>query len=185
MIFTRAKLINNLALVFIVLLSLFIFQSCEDLEKPKLTYQSTNIKNISFEKIDFDVVFDLENINPVAINAITTDYEIYLNNRRFVGGKKALEEVPGRGKTQVVLPVTLFYADLFNGVANLVTAVGQGQKTIPYQVKGTLAAKIVGLIDFTVPIDQTAEIPLPEIPKEKLNQQLQQGLDQLKNQIKF
>jgi hypothetical protein len=43
----------------------------------------------------------------------------------------------------------------------------------------------VGLIDFTVPVDQTAEIPLPEIPKEKLDQQLQQQLNQLKNQIKF
>jgi len=169
----------------LLLLGVLVLSGCEELEKPKLTYQSTNIKNISFEKVDFDVVFDLENINPVAITAITTDYEIQLNNRRFVSGKKALNDVPGRGKTQLVLPVTLLYADLFNGVANLVTAVGQGQKTIPYQVKGTLAAKVVGLIDFTVPIDQTAEVPLPEIPKEKLEQQLQQQLNQLKNQIKF
>lgn len=178
---------NNIKkyLSFSILFLALILSGCEDLQNPKLTYQSTNIRNISFEKIDFDVVYDLENINPVAINKITTDYEIFLNNRRFVGGKKALDEVPGRGKAQVVLPVTLFYADLFDGVANLVNAVGRGEKSIPYQVKGTLAAKIVGLIDFSVPIDQTAEIPLPEIPKEKLNEQLQQGLDQLKNQLKF
>jgi len=168
-----------------LLLLVLVLSGCEELEKPKLTYQSTNIKNITFEKVDFDVVFDLENINPVAITAITTDYEIYLNNRRFVSGKKALNDVPGRGKTQLVLPVTLLYADLFNGVSGLVSAMAQGQKSIPYQAKGNLAAKVVGLIDFTVPIDQTAEIPLPEIPKEKLDQQLQQQLNQLKNQIKF
>lgn len=168
-----------------LLLFVMVLSGCEELEKPKLTYQSTNIKNITFEKVDFDVVFDLENINPVAITAITTDYEIYLNNRRFVSGKKALNDVPGRGKTQLVLPVTLLYADLFNGVSGLVSAVAQGQKSISYQAKGNLAAKVVGLIDFTVPIDQTAEIPLPEIPKEKLDQQLQQQLNQLKNQIKF
>ncbi len=179
------KKIKNLLTILLVCLPVIFITGCEDSQKPVMTYQSTNVRSVSFQKIDFDVIYELENLRPVGIDKITADYEIYLNNHRFVSGQKTTAHLPGQGKTQVVLPVTLFYADLFDGATNLVSAITRGEKSIPYQVKGNLTGKFVGLVDFSVPIDQTAEIPLPEIPKEKLNEQLQQQLNQLKNQIKF
>jgi hypothetical protein len=69
---------------------------------------------------------------------------------------------------------------MFDGAAGLVSAITGGQKSVPYQFKGSLKSKVT-FIDLDMPFDNGGELPLPELPKEQIQNQIK---DQLKN-IKF
>jgi LEA14-like dessication related protein len=84
---------------------------------PSVSFDGLEIRALTFEQADVDFVFQVENPNPVRLSLASFDYALELEDVPFLEGDNpegfTLEP---NGGSQLVLPVTLGYEDIWNTI---------------------------------------------------------------------
>jgi LEA14-like dessication related protein len=171
---------NKFAALLILLTLLAGTWGCDSFRKPELKFIKAEVDNITFERVTFKMIYEIDNPNAIALNDVSASYQLFLRNKPLVSGEKKSGNLPAQSTSPFVVTLSVRYADMFDGAAGLVSAITGGQKSVPYQFKGSLKSKVT-FIDLDMPFDNGGELPLPELPKEQIQNQIK---DQLKN-IKF
>ncbi len=146
------------------------------LKKPEITYKKVDVKQVTFRDTKVEFVYSVDNPNPVGLQNISVDYELYLGvtSRPSSGtaptaaGKNVKFNVKAKSVSEFRLPMTINYEAFFKSAEKLTKIILGGQKTIPFvlETRFTLNLKI---LKFSIPVEVKGQLPLPEVKKNLLN----------------
>ncbi|MFC1502380.1 LEA type 2 family protein [bacterium] len=145
-------------LLWIALLVLFVGCAAlqELIQKPSLKYEKMTAKDVSLFQSTLLFHFTLTNPNPIGAKIRNIVYNIKFNDKEFAKGN--LDKgvyLAARGSSDLELPVTVTYLDLFGTVADFLTS-----DQVRYDLSGS-----VGIGPFDLPYHTEGEIPIPKLPK--------------------
>ena len=143
--------------------TLVLFTSCsllqEVIQKPTVSYDRLELKDLSFT--DATCVFHLKltNPNPIGFSSQRIQYKLDLNQSPFFEG--TFDQgitVPAQGAAPLAIPVSINFFDLFKSIQAF-----KGAQSIPYAFSGTIA-----LGPFDIPFQTSGDIPVPKLPQVSL-----------------
>lgn len=159
----------------IILITLLLISSCSFdklfmsvLEKPKITFDSVNIKNVTFEKTELDFIYIVDNPNKVGLDYVFMDYEVFLKDRSILKSTNMKYTIKANAETKVKVPIEINFVDFFHSIKNLTNAIIDGEKTIDYRMETKFRVNMK-LLKFNIPVVKEGELPLPKIDKNSLD----------------
>jgi hypothetical protein len=101
---------------------------------------------------------------------VTCSYELFVEGKKFMTGNDVPLELNPKGDTEITVPATIAYADLFPVLGSIVRLILSGQKTIPITIDAVFYGKpaLYGEtgkeepISFETRLTRTTDIPLPQ-----------------------
>lgn len=129
-------------------------------EKPKLSYKTVRMRDLSFESITLDFDFEVKNPYDVAISLASLDYQLDVDQKTLLQGQTNKElKVEAKGSSIVTLP----YKIEFVKVSEAVAALFSSRKEIPYDLAVTFGLKTpIGVVP--IPVKTSGNVPLPKLP---------------------
>jgi hypothetical protein len=139
---------------------------------PKVTFNRLELVDLSFEHIDVDFVFDVENPNPVGIPLSRFNYALGFEDVEVLAGDDPNGvELRAEGTSEMALPVGFE----FTGLYDLVEAV-RGQDYIGFGLQGGFGFDTdIGPVDIA--FDEEGSFPALRTPKFELGQLQIQSAD--------
>lgn len=107
---------------------------CAELDPylPTVTFDRFEVNDLSFEDIDTDFVFKVNNPNPIDIKLATFEYGLALGGVDLLSGDDPDGlELSASGDSELALPVALVFEDLYDTVQAT-----RGEDFIPYALTG-------------------------------------------------
>ncbi len=132
------------------------------LKTPEITYDRFEVKHIAVDKAEVEFIFIVNNPNPVGLDDISMDYELFLKGQSAAQGKDVKFSVKPNSKSEIRLPVEINYIKAFKSVEILTEAVVSGQKSVPFTLN-TVSKINVKPATFNIPVTARGDLPLPEI----------------------
>ena len=87
---------------------------------PKLHFDRLAVDKIDFTSISADFIFGVQNPNPVSVKLDQFGYSLGLEGVEFVKGRNTDGiALKSKGDTELSIPVTLAFADIFKLVQNV------------------------------------------------------------------
>lgn len=134
---------------------------CEEIDPylPKARFDRLDVKSVTFEAVEADFVFAVDNPNPVDIKLARFDYALAFEEVEFLTGDDpdGLELV-GDGATELALPVGF----TFEGLYELVQAT-RGEDVIDFALAGSFGFDTpAGIVDL--PYDADGDFPALRTP---------------------
>lgn len=141
--------------------ALILSGACEEIDPylPKARFDRLDVKSVTFEAVEADFVFAVDNPNPVDISLARFDYALAFQGVEFLTGDDpdGLELV-GEGATELALPVGF----TFEGLYDLVQA-GRGEDVIDFALAGSFGFDTpAGVVDL--PYDADGDFPALRTP---------------------
>jgi LEA14-like dessication related protein len=148
----------------IVLLSLM---ACDaDLRSflPTVRFDRLDVKAVSFEDIDVDFVFAVDNPNPVGFPVDRFGYALELAGVELLAGDTVDGlQLAAEGSSDVALPVHFAFASLYEAVQ-----ASRGEDTLPFALRGNFGWDTdLGPVD--VAMDEDGEFPALRKPAVRLS----------------
>lgn len=136
-----------------------------DKYKPTVSFKNFRLENISFDGADVDFVFEVNNPNPIDVAFSSFSYDLDLAGSRFFSGvqPKGLK-LEAEGKSKLVVPVSVGFAELLETATNI-----KGQDNVPYLFSGKLGFN-TPLGELLLPIEQAGDFPVLRAPKVKFGE---------------
>jgi LEA14-like dessication related protein len=152
-------------------LGLTVLAGCKSLEqlvrgafqKPKLTFRTARLQQASLADATVDLVYELENPNPIGLSLASVDYAFFVEGKQVVAGapQQGLQ-IASRGKSQLVFPANVRFADIVPVVQTFLT-----QKEARYRAQGSVGIQTpLGVLRF--PLEHEGTFPVPQIPQVQL-----------------
>ena len=145
-----------------VLLPLLVLATgCEELEPytPKVNFQSLDVEEITFDDVDVDFVFSVDNPNPIDIGLSSFSYNLGFEEVDLLSGSNedgfALEAV---GSSELRLPVSMLWTDAWDTVQAT-----RGLDTIGFGLDGHFGFD-TPLGEARIPYDEGGEFPALRTP---------------------
>jgi LEA14-like dessication related protein len=134
-------------------------------KKPTFTFKSASVENISLESVTLNLTFTLDNPNALGISLAQADYALFVENYQVVAGKPpAGLTIPARGKTDLVFPANVKFAD----IAPVVQVFLQ-KDFAQYRAEGRIGVKTpIGVLTF--PIAHQDQFEVPKLPAVQFGQ---------------
>ncbi len=166
------RTLASLRLTALALICACFVSGCETLEgilktgaKPTARIISTELKNLSLEKID--LVFNVEVANPYSVDLPLLDlaYAVGSGGTGLLQGNiKPSGAVPARGTSVIQLPARISFASLIRTLKGV-----RPGSVVPYKADLTLGvdAPVVGML--TLPMSKSGELPVPAAPEVELS----------------
>ena len=161
---------KKLLLSILLLLSLLMLNSCADLlqflktqqvQKPSAQVVNGKITGLSFTNVDLLFDVQINNPNNIKIDLAGLDYNFQINSYSLVNGNKSdALIINANASSNVQIPVSLTYQDIYNTVKSL-----QSEKQSKYQFDGGVSFNLPVLGDVRIPVSFNGDIPLLHIPK--------------------
>jgi LEA14-like dessication related protein len=157
------------------------------LEPPKIEFYEYRIKQVTDEQAEVDFIVRAENPNPIGINGVSADYELFIEESRFAAGKAVEAELPPGSETTLTVPVVVVYEELLNAIGPAIERLLSNQKSMPITVK----VRVYGnprlysdtqegfLPPFEKRITRTIDIPLPEDEINQTRDRLEKAIRRL------
>jgi hypothetical protein len=144
-------------------------------EKPTFTYRGAELVETSQSGVIVNFLFTAHNPNEAGLKNITCSYELFVEGKKFMTGNDLPLELNPNGDTDIMVPATIAYADLFPVLGSVVRLILSGQKTIPITIDAVFSGKPAIYskagkkepISFETRLTRTAEIPLPQDRRNK------------------
>ena len=128
---------------------------------PTASFQKLNLRGLSFEGAAADVYFDVSNPNVFSISVEGYAYSLTIGGRTVLSGEHHNGmSLPARGTGQLVIPISIRFADVVDAVQALAHS-----DVWPYSIEGTLTIDTGPLAGIVVPFSHTDEIPRPVPPE--------------------
>lgn len=141
---------NSLSFSVFLFALLLTFSGCSTIlkqivETPKIQNQKLDVKKISLESVELDLVVDLLNQNSFDVPLENLEFTILVDGKDLSSKKiDKLSTLAAKKTTQVKVPIELKWTRLWELGFNLLKA-----QEIPYEIQGTIKAK-----GFEIPFDE-------------------------------
>ena len=147
---------------------------------PELEYRYYNVKDVSFEGIQAELVFAAINPNKRQLDTFFVDYEFFIRDKSVVEGSAIKVNLIPSGLSKLSLPVSVKYERLFDAAGHLAELVSQGKKQIDSRVHIRIYGEYQALTWYGKPYDKMysyehdldLSVPLPEITAKKVKNTL-------------
>jgi len=133
-----------------------------NLKTPEITYDRFEVKRLAPDKAEVEFIFILNNPNPLGLDNISADYELFLKGKSTAQGKDVKFSAKPNSKSEIRLPAEINYIKAFKSAEILAEAVIRGQKTIPFTLNAVFKIN-VKLATFNIPVAAKGDLPLPEL----------------------
>jgi len=139
------------------------------LEKPTFTYKGFELVDASQSRVFVNFLFSAYNPNEAGLKNVTCTYELFVEGKRILTGNDIPLALTPKGDTEITVPATIAYTDLFSVAGSVVQRILSGQKTIPVTINAVFSGKPATYseagkektISFEMSLIKTADIPLP------------------------
>lgn len=140
------------------------------LEKPTFNYTGTELVEASQSRVIVDFLFSAHNPNEAGLKNVTCSYRLFVKGKKFLTGDDIPLMLNPKGDTEIKVPATIAYTDLFPVLGSVVRLILSGQRTIPIKIDAVFSGKPALYsekgkekpIFFERRLIKTAEIPLPQ-----------------------
>ncbi len=139
-------------------------------EKPTFTYAGSELVETSQKGAIVNFLFTAHNPNEAGLKNVTCSYELFVEGNKFLTGKDVFLTLDPKGDTEIKVPATIAYADLYPVLGSVVRRILSGQKTIPITIEAVFSGKPAITreagketpISFERRLIKTADIPLTQ-----------------------
>jgi hypothetical protein len=139
-------------------------------EKPTFTYRGAELIEASQSRVNMNFLFTAHNPNEAGLKNMTCSYELFVEGKKFMTGSDIPLMLNPHGDTEIKVPATIAYADLFPVLGSVIRLILSGQKTIPIAIDAIFSGKpaLYGEAGYEEPITfetrmtKTADIPMPQ-----------------------
>ncbi len=134
------------------------------LQKPTVRFEGARLTGLSFDAADLIFSLNVNNPNNLGARLESFDYSLDIDQTAFLKGtqEKGLD-IPAKGGSQIDLPLTIRYVDLYKTYKNLTS-----RDSSDYTLKCTFAFRVPVLGIVQVPVQKSGGLPLLKIPKVQL-----------------
>lgn len=137
-------------------------------ENPTFTYAGSELVEASQGNAMMNFLFIAHNPNNAGLKSVTCSYELFVEGKKFMTGNDVPLALAPNGDTEVTVPATIVYADLYPVLGSVVRRILSGQKTIPITIDALFFGKPAIMneagketpISFERRVLKTVEIPL-------------------------
>jgi hypothetical protein len=144
-------------------------------EKPTFTYRGAEFIEASQSRVIMNFLFTAHNPNEAGLKNVTCSYELFVEGKKFMAGSDIPLMLNPHDDTEIKVPATIAYADLFPVLGSVIRLILSGQKTIPIMIDAVFSGKpaLYGEagreepISFETRLTKTADIPVPQERKSK------------------
>jgi hypothetical protein len=144
-------------------------------EKPTFTYTGSELVETSQSGAIVNFLFSAHNPNEAGLKNITCSYELFVEGKKFLTGKDIPLALESKGDTEIKVPATIAYADLYPVLGSVLRRILSGQKTIPITIDAVFSgrpaiyseARKDRPISFERRLIKTADIPLSQERRNK------------------
>ena len=138
-------------------------------EKPTFTYKGAELVGTSQSGMIVNFLFTAHNPNDAGLKNVTCSYELFVEGKKFMTGTDIPLELNPKGDTDIKVPATIAYSDLYPVLGSVLRLILSGQKTIPITIDAVFSGKPAILseagkeepIAFETKLTKAADIPLP------------------------
>jgi LEA14-like dessication related protein len=148
-------------------LILFTFSGCAALNDlfrsafvaPTLSFKSVDIKDVSLAGLTLDLVYTLDNPNPVGVQLASVDYLLKVEGKQVVAGApEAGLAIPASGQAEMRFPATVRFQDLAGVAETFLT-----RDFASYEASGNLGVDTpIGIV--TLPVQKQGQFEVPKVP---------------------
>jgi hypothetical protein len=139
-------------------------------EQPTFTYTGSDLVESSQGRVIVNFVFIAHNPNEAGLKNVTCSYELFVEGKKFLTGNDIPLALDRKSDTEIKVPATIAYADLYPVLGSVVRRILSGQKTIPITIDALFSGKPAIYIEagketpifFERRLAKTAEIPLQQ-----------------------
>jgi hypothetical protein len=144
-------------------------------EKPTFTYTGLELVETSQAGVIVNFLFSAQNPNEAGLKNVTCTYDLFAEGKKFLTGKDLPLALNPKGDTEIRVPATIAYTDLFPILGSIVLRILAGQKTIPVTIDAVFSGKpaLYGEagkekpMSFEMRLIKTADVPLPQERKNR------------------
>jgi hypothetical protein len=137
-------------------------------EKPTFTYRGAELVETSQSGVIVNFLFSAHNPNEAGLKNVTCSYELFVKEKKFMTGNDVPLSLDPKGNTEITVPATIAYADLFPVLGSVVRLILSGHKTIPITIDAVFSGKPAIYsesgkeepVSFETRLTKTADIPL-------------------------
>jgi len=137
-------------------------------EKPTFTFAGSELIEASQRRAVVNFLFTAHNPNKAGLKNITCSYELSAEGKKFLTENDIPLALGPQGDTEVKIPATIVYADLFPVLGSVVRRILSGPKTLPITINAVFSGKpaIYGEpgkeqeLPFEMSVTRTVDLPL-------------------------
>jgi len=159
---------KNRSLLLLLVTLAFSLAGCASLQrmaknafkKPRLTFKTARLQQASLADATVDLVYQLENPNPLGLNLASIDYAFFVEGKQVVAGTppKGLN-IAARGKSDLVFPANIKFADIAPVVQTFLN-----KDTAQYRAQGSVGIQTpIGVLRF--PLEHEGTFEVPKVPQ--------------------
>jgi len=145
------------------------------LEKPTFTYKGFKLVEVSQNSVIVNFIFTAHNPNEAGLKNVSCSYELSVEGKKLLTGTDIPLNLNPQGDTEINVPATLTYSDLFPVLVQVMQRMLSGQKTMPVTIEAVFSGRPAiyseggkeQLISFETRLSRTVDIPIPEERRHK------------------
>jgi LEA14-like dessication related protein len=147
-----------------VLVACFALTTCQSLkakvQEPQVSLKTVDVANISFNGIDLLCKVNVDNPNAFTIPFPELGWRLLINDNHFIDGTiKNGNPLRARGTTEVEIPVSLNYTEVFNTFKSLI-----GSTEVDYKIPLDIKFNLPVLGEKVFHLEPAGTIPLLQFP---------------------
>ncbi len=144
-------------------------------EKPTFTYTGAELVESSQSGVIVNFTLTAHNPNEAGLKNITCSYVLFVEEKRFLTGNDIPLSLNPKGDTEIRIPATIAYKDLYPVLGSVWRRILSGQKTIPITINALFSGNPAILneagkekpVSFEWRLIKTTDIPLMQERKNK------------------
>lgn len=137
-------------------------------EKPVFTFLQGELVETSQKHALVNFHFSAHNPNNAGLKNTKISYELYIEGKQLLNGTDIPFELIPNGDTEIIIPASIVYRDLYPLLGPLVKRIVSGKKTIPMTIVVVFSGKPVmytnegeeRMVPFERRLTKTIDIPL-------------------------
>ncbi len=131
---------------------------------PRLSFDSVDMKKVSWDGATADFVFNVTNPNPIEVKVASFTYDLNIAGSPLLSGNNddglALKN---KSDTELRLPVAVLFADLIS-----TASASKGLDAVPFTLAGEFAFDTPLGMPVTVPYEESGDLPVLRVPAVRL-----------------
>ena len=139
-------------------------------EKPTFTYTGFELVEASQNRAVVNFLFSAHNPNEAGLKNVTCSYELLAEGKNILTGTDIPLVLNPKGDTEISVPATIAYKDIFSFMGSVVQRLLSGQKTMPITIDALFSGKPATYgeagkeqpISFEIRVVKTVDLPLPQ-----------------------
>ncbi|ASP39046.1 hypothetical protein CHH28_10310 [Bacterioplanes sanyensis] len=148
-----------------VIVAAVLLASCATLnqvvQKPQAKVSGVSIAELSVKQVTLDVLVDVYNPNPVALNTESLTLNLSVNEHSLASLQRSdyRHSIAAKGNSQITLPLTLTFDELRKLASSM-----EDKDTLNYGIEGEVGFKLPVIGVLVLPLEYKGELPIPKWP---------------------